>query len=156
MTGNGAHIPRNTRHVLFACTHNAIRSPIAAALGQHLFGDSVQFGSVGVRAADTNPFAIAIMAELGIDLTSHEPHNFSDLEDDPCDLIISLTPEAQHHAVELTRSGDCEALYWPTLDPSLAHGNRNTILEAFRDVRDGLADRINDQFGTEDGNDQNQ
>jgi protein-tyrosine-phosphatase len=132
--------------VIFACTHNSIRSPMAAAIGNHLLGQQVQFSSVGVRAQEVNPFAVACMAELGLDISGHVPRNFPDLPDNPCDLIISLTPEAQHHGVELTRSGQCEAIYWPTQDPSLAHGNRTMILDAFREVREMLQQNIEQLF----------
>ena len=135
------------QNVLFACTHNSIRSPIAAALGNQLFGNAIQFASVGVTANDVSPFAIAIMDEIGLDVASHQSRVFSDLDNEPCDLIISLTPEAQHHAVELTRAGTCEAIYWPTLDPSLAHGSRTTILDSFREVRDSLRNNIEAYFG---------
>jgi protein-tyrosine-phosphatase len=133
-------------HVLFACTHNSIRSPMAAGIGHHLFGHLINFGSVGVRATEINPFAIAIMAEIDIDLTGHQARSFADIDDVPCNLIISLTPDAQHHAIELTRRGDCEAEFWPTYDPSLAHGNRDTILDSYREVRDALTDKITARF----------
>jgi len=133
-------------HVLFACTHNAIRSPMAAGIGSHLFGHAIDFGSVGVRATDINPFAIAIMAEIGIDLTGHQSRSFAEIDDVPCNLIISLTPDAQHHAIELTRRGNCEAEFWPTYDPSLAHGSRNTILDSYREVRDALTEKITARF----------
>ena len=119
---------------------------MAASLGNHLFGHIIEFGSVGVRGFETNPFAIAIMDEIGIDLTTHVPRSFQELDGTPCDLVISLTPEAQHHAIELTRSDHCEAEYWATHDPSLVHGSRNTVLEAFREVRETLSGKITTRF----------
>ncbi len=135
------------RRVLFACAHNSIRSPIAAAIGNSLFGAEIEFSSVGVWPGDVNPFAMAIMWENGIDIGDHQPRSFGDLTEDPCDLIISLTPEAQHHAIELTRQENCQAEYWPTLDPSLVHGSRETILASFREVREFLTEKIQDRLG---------
>ncbi len=135
------------RSLLFACNHNAVRSPMAAGLVRHYYGGRVAVQSCGVRAAPLNPFAVAVMEEIGIDISDHTSRTFSDLEEAHFDVIISLTPEAQHQAVELTRRGDTEIVYWPTFDPSLASGNRDQILMAFRDVRDGLWQRIQDFLG---------
>jgi protein-tyrosine-phosphatase len=121
---------------------------MAAAIGNSLFGAEIEFSSVGVWPGDVNPFAMAIMWENGIDIGGHQPCSFGDLEEDPCDLIISLTPEAQHHAVELTRQENCQAEYWPTPDPSLVHGSRETILASFREVREFLTEKITDRLGT--------
>jgi protein-tyrosine phosphatase len=132
--------------VLFACTHNALRSPMAAALMKHFHGRHIWVESVGVRKTELDPFAIIAMDEMGIDLTAHKPRNFEELEDSSFDLVISLSPEAQHHAVEMTRTMACEVLFWPTLDPSAIDGNRETRLDAYRTVRDQLMQRILKQF----------
>ncbi len=62
-------------------------------------------------------------------------------------FIVSLTPEAQHKAVELTRSSAAELLYWPMPDPSVEEGNRERMLAAYRELRDILMTRITDRFG---------
>ena len=134
------------RNVLFACNLNAIRSPMAAAIANHLFGHRLHAESVGVRAGGLSPFAVAAMAEIGIDLTGHTPRSFDDLEDAAFDLVVSLTPEAQHRAVELTRDMDCRLEYWPTFDPTAVDGSRETILDAFRGVRDSLMAGIEARF----------
>jgi protein-tyrosine-phosphatase len=120
---------------------------MAAAIGNALFAPTIEFSSVGVWATEINPFAVAIMWEDGIDISEHQPRNFADLEDSPCDLIISLTPEAQHHAIELTRQEHCEAEYWATQDPSLVHGSRETILESFRNIKGILTEKIDRRLG---------
>jgi protein-tyrosine-phosphatase len=132
--------------VLFACTTNAVRSPMAEGLMKSLFGHLVYVDSVGVRGAEIDPFAVAVMDEIGIDLSRHSPMNFDDLEDTSFDLVISLSPQTQHHAVELTRTMACEVEYWPTFDATLIVGNRETRLAAYREVRDGLMDRIKNRF----------
>ncbi len=136
----------NPSAVLFACTHNALRSPMAAALMRHFHGHHVWVQSVGVHRGELDPFAIVVMEEIGIDLSAHRPQRFEDLEDSFFDVVVSLSPEAQHHAVEMTRSMACAVIYWPTLDPSTTVGNRETVLDAYRAVRDQLTSRILRQF----------
>ena len=91
------------------------------------------------------------MAEIGCDLTRHKAKTFDDLEDDSFDLIVSLTPEAQHRAVEMTRNRATVIEYWPTFDPTLAEGSRETRLAAYREVRDALAAKIAERFGVTAG-----
>ena len=136
--------------VLFACNHNRVRSPMAEGLMKRLLGDRVFVDSCGLRndqAADPDPFVVAVMDELGVDLTTHRPKAFDDLEDDSFDVVVSLTPEAQHRAVELARGRAVEIEYWPTHDPTLASGSREQVLDAYRQVRDELAERIRRRFG---------
>jgi protein-tyrosine-phosphatase len=145
--------------VLFACNFNRVRSPMAEALLKRLVGDWVyvdscglkpNLGAMGSTDADggpaVDPFALAVMAEIGCDLVDHRSKTFDELEDASFDLVISLTPEAQHRAVELTRGRAAEIEYWPTFDPTLVEGSREARLAAYRDVRDSLAARISARF----------
>jgi protein-tyrosine-phosphatase len=132
--------------VLFACTRNAIRSPMAEALLKHFHGARIYVQSVGVRPGPIDPFAVAVMEEMGIDIGRHRQRSFDDLEDDSFDLVISLSPEAQHRAVEMTRHMACEVEFWNTFDPSLVEGTREMRLDAYRDVRDALMQRILQRF----------
>lgn len=132
--------------VLFACTMNSVRSPMGEALLKHLLGHRIYVDSVGVRTREIDPFAVEVMDEIGIDLSKHRPKSFDDLEDTSFDLIISLSPEAQHQAVELTRTMACDVEFWNTFDPSLVEGNREARLQAYRDVRDQLKKRIEERF----------
>lgn len=134
--------------VLFACTQNIIRSPMAAGLMKHFYGHKVFVASCGVRPGELDPFLVAVMDELGIDLRRHRPQSFDDLQDASFDLIISLSPEAHHWAMEMTRSMPVKVEYWPTLDPSVTVGNREQVLDAYRAVRDGLLKRLRGRFGT--------
>ena len=136
--------------VLFACNHNRVRSPMAEGLMKLMFGDRVFVQSCGLRREEDeapDPFAVAVMDELGVDLSRHQPRTFDDLEDDNFDLVVSLTPEAQHRAVELGRGRAVELEYWPTLDPTLTMGSREAVLDAYREVRDALAAHIRERFG---------
>ena len=133
--------------VLFACTQNVIRSPMAAAIMKHFYGHKVYVASAGVRPGEADLFIATVLDELGIDLGKHRPHNFTDLEDSSFDLAISLSPEAHHWALELTRTMAIGTEYWPTMDPSATSGSREQILDSYRMVRDGLVNRIRARFG---------
>lgn len=132
--------------VLFCCTYNAIRSPMAEGILKSLHGQRIYIDSVGLREGETDPFMVSVMDELGIDLSRHQPKTFDDLEDEAADLVISLSPEAHHRALELTRTTACEVEYWQTFDPSLTEGTRDMRLEAYRQVRDQLYERILKRF----------
>jgi protein-tyrosine-phosphatase len=132
--------------VLFACTMNAVRSPMAAALMRHLTGRRVHVESAGVRAGELDPMAVAVMEEIGLEIGEHRPRRFEDLEDGSFDLVITLSPEAQHKAVELTRTADTKVEYWPTMDPTAVDGSREQRLLAYRAVRDQLLERLRRRF----------
>lgn len=143
MSGTGARRPQS---VLFMCRLNAVRSPIAAALAKHYFGRSLYIESAGVRPGENDPFVAAALEEIGLDLGKHRPHALDDLEDLNFDLIITLAPEAHHQALELTRTLAVDVEYWPTPDPTLATGNREQRMDAYRALRDGLRDQILDRL----------
>ena len=145
---NGEDLPDA---VLFSCTHNAIRSPMAAALMRHLFGTRVYVESCGVKAGVLEPLAVEVMEEIGIDLSHLHPKSFEMLADTSFDLIVTLSPEAHHQALELTRTMAVDVEYWPTLDPSFVMGNREQILASYRTVRDQLFARIKQRFGLSGG-----
>jgi protein-tyrosine-phosphatase len=139
--------------VLFACTMNAVRSPMAAAILRHLAGRRTYVESAGVRAGDADPFVAVVMDEIGIDVSQHAPRTLRDLNDTSFDLIVTLSPEAHHQAMELTRTMAVEVEYWPTFDASvmIESGNRDQVLEAYRAVRDALFMRVKRRFGFEGG-----
>jgi protein-tyrosine-phosphatase len=125
---------------------NAIRSPMAAAILRHLAGRQIYVQSAGVRAGEVDPFAAAVMDEIGIGIAGHEPTAIDSLEDTSFDLIVTLAPEAHHKALEFTRTQAADVEYWPTLDPSAAAGSREQILDTYRGVRDQLFARIKERF----------
>lgn len=143
----GGELPRA---VLFACTHNAIRSPMAAALMRLRFGPLLRVDSAGVRpAASVGAMAVVAMDETGADIAGQRPKPFSAFEENeegPFDLIITLSPEAHHHALLLIPQLGAAAEYWPTFDPSLAEGSREQVLSEYRLVRDALSRRIAARF----------
>jgi protein-tyrosine-phosphatase len=125
---------------------NAVRSPMAEAILRHLAGRQIYVESAGVRAGEADPFAVAVMDEIGIDISKHTPQAIADLHDSSFDLVVSLSPEAHHQALEMTRTQAIDAEYWPTLDPTAAIGSREQILDSYRAVRNSLFDRIKKRF----------
>jgi protein-tyrosine-phosphatase len=138
------------RSVLFTCGLNSIRSPMAAYLFRDLVGPSVPVHSAGVQTAELDPFAVAAMAEIGIDIAGHRPVTFEELEDLEgleSDLIVTLSPKAHHKALELTHRLSARVEYWPTPDPSVIEGSREQRMHAYRELRDQLSRRIVERFG---------
>ncbi len=135
--------------VLFACGQNCIRSPMAEALMRHYYGHLVHVASCGVKAGEGDEFVFAVLDELGIDMADFEPKSFNELEDTNFDLVVSLSPEAHHCALELTRTMAIEAEYWPTADPSAAMGSREQILDSYRAVRDATIEKLKQRFGSQ-------
>jgi len=132
--------------VLFACTMNSVRSPMAEGILKHLHGHKIYVDSAGVRQGEIDGFVIEVMDEIGIELSKHNAKTFDDLEDSFFDVVISLSPEAQHKAVEMTRVMACEVEFWNTFDPTIIEGSRETRLDAYRQVRDQLMAKIKDHF----------
>ena len=127
---------------------------MAAALAQQMLGKSIYIGSAGVRRGELDPFAVAVMDEIGIDISRHKPVTFEDVDDLEglnFDLIVTLSPPAHHKALELTRVNAVEVEYWPTLDPTGVEGSREQRLEAYRAVRDELTAQIRTRFGQQGG-----
>lgn len=142
MTGTG-----RPGAVLFVCRQNAVRSPMAAALAHHLFPHSLYTRSAGVVAGGKpDPFAVAVMDEIGLDISGHKPRTLDELADTSFDLVITLAPEAHHRALEMARTEAFDVEYWPTPDPTVTSGSRSQIMDAYRSVRDGLARRIRERM----------
>src|SRR6185436_12732497 len=145
---------RNPQAVLFACGHNSVRSPMAESLLRQMFPQALYVKSAGVRKGELDPFAVAVMAELGQDISEHKPMTFAELEDWEglnFDLIITLSPEAHHKALALTHTIAADVEYWPTPDPTTVEGSREQQLDAYRQVRDQLMHRIKTRFGWRPG-----
>lgn len=132
--------------ILFACTMNSVRSPIAEGLLKHLLGNAIYVDSAGVRFGVIDGFAIEVMDEIGIDISKHKAKTFDHLEDRSFDVVISLSQEAQHKALEMTRIMACDAVFWNTYDPTLIEGNREIKLDAYRQVRDQLLVKIKESL----------
>ena len=137
--------------VLFSCSMNSVRSPMAEAMLKHFHEHHIFVDSAGVRTGELDPFAVAVMEEMGVDLSRHRPKAFDDLEDDSFDLVVTLSPEAHHRAIEMTRTTAFDVEFWNTFDPTLIEGNRDMRLDAFRQVRDSLLQKIRARFPPDPG-----
>src|SRR3954453_8922417 len=146
--------PRSTRPqaVLFACGLNSVRSPMAAGLFKQMIGHSSYVASAGVNKAELDPFAVAALEEAGIDISRHRPMTFEELEDWEglnFDLIVTLSPEAHHKALELTRTVAADVEYWPTPAPPPSEGSREQRMDCRRAVPRYLSRRTRERFTAE-------
>lgn len=145
---SGARPQARPQAILFVCTENAIRSPMAAAVYQQTYENESYVQSAGIRAGQANLFMPVVMKEVGIDLSNHTPQTLNDLQDSLFDVIVTLSPEGHHQAMELTRTMAVDVEYWPTMDPTLVDGNREQRLDAYRACRDTLKKKIKSRFDT--------
>ncbi|WP_420394662.1 protein-tyrosine-phosphatase [Acuticoccus sp.] len=118
---------------------------MAAALARQA-APTTYIRSAGLETGEADPFAVAVMAELGLDISRRTPRSLAELGDTAFDLIVTLAPEAHHHVLELSRTQSFDVAYWPTMDPSGAHGSRERILESYRAVRDALRAQVESMF----------
>jgi protein-tyrosine-phosphatase len=132
--------------VLFICGRNSVRSPMAAALTRAWFPGMFYVASAGVITGERDPFVDFVLAEIGLEISAHTPHSLEELEDLNFDLAVTLSPEAHHQAMELTRTAAIEVEYWPMPDPTVGTGSREQILAAYRDLRERLSTRIRKRF----------
>ena len=137
--------------LLFACSENSVRSPMAEALARRLYGRHSYIDSVGVRAGEVDGFATAALDELGIDIHRHQGKTFDDIDASSFDLIVTLSPEAHHRALEFTRAAAVVVEYWPVGDPSVVEGTRDMRLDAYRRTRDQILERLKARFGAPSG-----
>jgi protein-tyrosine-phosphatase len=116
--------------ILFVCGRNSVRSPMARAITEQRFPRRFYTASAGLAPGDRDPFVDAVLVGL------------EDLDDLNFDLVVTLSPLAHHHMLELTRGQETVVEYWATPDPTLATGSREQILSAYRDLRERLLVRI--------------
>ncbi len=137
---------RELPSVLFVCSMNSVRSPIAAAFARQLFAGRLTARSVGVRGGKADGFVHDVMAEVGIDMSVHTPHIIDELVATRFDLIVTLSDDAPE---AVSRRGlEYGAIeHWPTFDPTTVEGSREVVLDAYRSLRDGLRRRIAERLG---------
>ncbi|MCA0399194.1 MAG: hypothetical protein LCH38_00085 [Proteobacteria bacterium] len=133
--------------VLFVCSMNAVRSPMAEALTRMRYGKRIYVDSAGLRKLDRDPFMLAVLREIGVDFEGDEPRNLEEVDCEAFDLVIALSGEAHQRAATLLRATAVELLHWPIEDATQAGGTRDQRIEAYRRVRDALDARIRAEIG---------
>ena len=150
---SGDNVPANAGGqvgaILFACNINAVRSAMAEAMVKHAFPGKVFVDSCGVTPGIQDGFATAVMEEIDLDMSAHEPKSFGDLDSGFYDVIISFSPEAHDAARALTQNMDCDTLYWPVDNLANLTGSREEMLRAYRHVRDDIRRKLSLYFGKE-------
>lgn len=133
--------------VLFVCSMNAVRSPIAEGMARLRYGKRLYVDSAGLVKTDRDGFALAVLREAGIEFQDDEPNAFEDIECESFDLVVALSPEAHRRAGELLRTSSVELKYWPIEDATQISGSREQRLEAFRRVRDTIDRYLREEIG---------
>ncbi|HEV7277023.1 MAG TPA: arsenate reductase ArsC [Devosiaceae bacterium] len=131
--------------MLFVCSMNSVRSPIAAALARRLFPGRLIARSAGVRSGKADTFVHEVMEEIGIDMSVHTPHTMDELAATPFDLVVTLSSDAR----DAVDGGGLETggrEHWPTADPTLVEANREAILSAYRTLRDSLQLQVRERL----------
>lgn len=131
--------------VLFVCSMNSVRSPIAAALARRAFPSRLVARSAGVESGKADSFVHEVMEEVGVDMSVHTPHTMDELVATRFDLVVTLSEEAR--AAVAGRDLEAAAVeHWPMDDPTLVEGSRDARIEAYRALRDVLDARIKDRL----------
>ena len=131
--------------VLFVCSMNSVRSPMAAALARRAFPTRIIARSAGVRSGKVDNFVHEVMEEIGVDMSVHTPHTMDELVASSFDLIVTLSDEAPP-AVDARNYEVGKRLHWEVSDPTLVDGNRAQKLDAYRALREDLNSRINTEL----------
>ena len=131
--------------VLFVCSMNSVRSPIAAALARKLFPGRLIARSAGVHGGKADGFVHEVMEEVGVDMSVHTPHTMDELSATGFDLVVTLSTDAPE---AVSRKGlEAGAIeHWPVEDPTVVEGTRETKLDAYRSLRDGLEKRLRERL----------
>ena len=135
----------NLPTVLFVCSMNSVRSPIAAALARKFFPGRLIARSAGVQSGKADGFVHEVMEEIGVDMSIHTPHTLDELAANRFDLVVALSPDAAE-AVEKRglEMGGMEC--WSVEDPAATEGNREAVLSAYRTLRDTLQQRVRERL----------
>ncbi len=133
--------------VMFICSLNAVRSPMAEALTRSRYGRHIYVDSAGLQKSERDPFMLAALREVGIEFDSDQPRVLEEVDYEGVDLVIALSPEAHERAKEMLRATAVELLYWPIPDATQVGGTREQRMTAFREVRETLEKRIREEIG---------
>lgn len=138
--------PQEKKKILFLCTHNSARSQMAEGLLRAIYGDRYEAYSAGVEATTVNPYAIIVMKEIGIDISSQRsktPQEFQDTIFDlvvtVCDLAKAICPICTTNLKLSTKSPKArEIIHKSFEDPAVVVGSEEERLRVFRRIRDEI------------------
>jgi len=130
----------NRESVLILCTGNSARSQMAEGLLRHLAGDSFAVASAGVAPAQVRPEAIAVMREIGIDISHHRSKSVDEFSGQEFDYVITVCDNANEQCPVFP--ANTKRLHWSFADPAAAQGDEQTRLAVFRAVRDQIRERL--------------
>jgi arsenate reductase len=127
-------------NILFLCVANSVRSQMAEGIARNVFGPGNVIQSAGSAPTQINPFAIKVMAEVEIDITSQNSKSVQDIDPSTVDKVITLCEE------EVCPSflGNAQKEHWPVADPASVEGTEEDKLNSFRTIRDQIAHKIKD------------
>jgi protein-tyrosine-phosphatase len=134
--------------VLFVCSMNAVRSPIAEALARMRYGRKIYVDSAGLMKSERDGFALAVLREIGIEFDEDQSKTFEDIECEAFDLVIALSADAFRRAQELLRATSVEVRFWPIEDATEVGGSREQRMEAYRRVRDTIDRHLREEIAT--------
>jgi len=135
----------NLPTVLFVCSMNSVRSPMAAALARKYFPGRLIARSAGVRSGKADAFVYEVMEEIGVDMSVHTPHTMDELVATHFDLVVTLSSDAPDAVAQ--RDLETAAIeHWPMPDPTTVEGNRESVLSAYRTLRDTLQKRVRERL----------
>lgn len=134
--------------ILFLCVANSARSQMAEGLARHLYGPRARVQSAGSQPSSVSPFAIAVMAELGVALDSHYSKSVESIEHRSVEFVITLCEQEVCPAY----LGSAERLHWPIPDPATDDPqlSQEQILHRFRAARDtirGMLEQFESKIG---------
>lgn len=144
--------PDQPTSVLFCCDYNSVRSPMAEGIMKKLHGHRIYVQSAGVRhEQEVDGFAVAVCKEIGVELVQHRTRSFQEMEEwgdqiGQYDLIVALSPASLRQAQEYTRYHAIDIEYWPVFDPTGLGETREEKIDAYRQARDQIFDRIVERF----------
>ena len=133
--------------LLFVCSLNMVRSPLAATIARGLYGDQLFVRSAGVEKGQEDPFVRRVLEDMQFDTPFSEPKALDALGDSFFDMAIVLSPQAEPYLRDWSRDKSMTVEVWPTEDPTKTEGNMAQRLDAYRATRDALMHRIVQRFG---------
>ena len=132
------------KKVLFICTHNSARSQMAEGLLKSLAGDRYEVFSAGTEPGAVHPYAVRVMAEIGVDISLHRSKSVDEFAGHPIDMLITVCDHAKESCPIFP--GGAQKIHQSFQDPSALTGSDENILTGFRHIRDKIRAWILDTF----------